>query len=352
MSKSNNQILEEIRLYGPALFEEIKRRVTEYATQPLDGNPDTHEQNKSRLKIEVDKLIASTQYDQKLSADKLWWHMWSKICIAGTRAEKAGNEIKSMEKYPLFKDFRNWNAKAYNFEKKEWKDFVHFWKNKYGKTNWLQKAKSDSSYKTELENHFVNSGQEVINLMTKSEASQYKGIQFSNLDSKMEKYLKCAEFLNNYEKNHSHINILEYIAQMPNVSAVDMDHTHKIFSNYVGHITAYHILMDLGFPTIKPDRVMVWLFYSLGWIESLKPGLNQKEVLDLYSNTTVTRETVDKALYFAKQLEGKIVSPIRQLDIWFVKYGQEKEAIFGITTNLEKKTPISEVFETIVKQQN
>lgn len=39
---------------------------------------------------------------------------------------------------------------------------------------------------------------------------------------------------------------------------------------YIGGITEYHLLTDLGFNVLKPDRVIARIFYRLGLIKSEK----------------------------------------------------------------------------------
>lgn len=81
--------------------------------------------------------------------------------------------------------------------------------------------------------------------------------------------------------------------------------------SFLGDITVYHFLTDLGFSVIKPDRVLMRIFKRLGFIE------NDKQFL----------ETVLHGRKFAESTGH----PIRYIDIIFVKYGQlGKSEKFGI----------------------
>lgn len=84
---------------------------------------------------------------------------------------------------------------------------------------------------------------------------------------------------------------------------------------YLGGITVYHFLTDLGFNVLKPDRVLSRIFYRLGLIDS---ELDYAGVIRAGRNIS-----------FATKL------PIRYIDIIFVVYGQvgEKKE-FGIVDGI------------------
>jgi DNA-3-methyladenine glycosylase I len=82
----------------------------------------------------------------------------------------------------------------------------------------------------------------------------------------------------------------------------------------LGRVTTYHLLMDIGMPVIKPDRVLCRIFQRLGLIE------NEGQLL----------KTVIHARKFA-QATGH---PIRYIDIVFVAYGQMESREFGITRGI------------------
>lgn len=80
---------------------------------------------------------------------------------------------------------------------------------------------------------------------------------------------------------------------------------------YLGDITTYHFLMDLGLNYVKPDRVLCRIFYRLGLIQSV----------------TSYDEVISVGRLFAKSTGY----PIRFIDIVFVNYGQkDKKEIHGL----------------------
>ncbi|MGB4843601.1 MAG: DNA-3-methyladenine glycosylase I, partial [Ferruginibacter sp.] len=72
---------------------------------------------------------------------------------------------------------------------------------------------------------------------------------------------------------------------------------------FLGGITVYHFLTDIGLPVLKPDRVLTRIFKRLNLIE------DERQLL----------KTVLQGLKFA-EATGK---PIRYIDIIFVTYGQQ-----------------------------
>jgi len=80
---------------------------------------------------------------------------------------------------------------------------------------------------------------------------------------------------------------------------------------YLGGVTVYHFLTDIGFNVLKPDRVILRIFKRLGLIES------EKQLL--------------KAVVIGRQIAKETELPIRYIDIILVKYGQQGESKeFGI----------------------
>ncbi|MCL4204728.1 MAG: DNA-3-methyladenine glycosylase I [Pirellulaceae bacterium] len=82
----------------------------------------------------------------------------------------------------------------------------------------------------------------------------------------------------------------------------------------LGQITTYHFLTDIGFPVLKPDRVICRIFKRLGLIES--------------------DEHLLKAIVHGKRFSQATGHPIRYIDIVFVAYGQVRSDDFGITRGI------------------
>jgi DNA-3-methyladenine glycosylase I len=85
--------------------------------------------------------------------------------------------------------------------------------------------------------------------------------------------------------------------------------------DYLGGVTVYHFLTDIGFNVLKPDRVILRIFKRLGLIE------NEKQLL--------------KAIVLGQLFSKHTEIPIRYIDIILVKYGQQGESEkFGLKNGI------------------
>lgn len=109
-----------------------------------------------------------------------------------------------------------------------------------------------------------------------------------------------------HDSFHNYINSFTPTASFENLMLLKEELEYRFY--FLGGITVYHFLTDMGLPVLKPDRVLTRIFKRLGLIE------DEKQLL----------KTVLQGLKFA-QSTGK---SIRYIDIIFVTYGQQ--AIGGI----------------------
>ena len=84
--------------------------------------------------------------------------------------------------------------------------------------------------------------------------------------------------------------------------------------SYLGKITAYHFLTDIGMDVLKPDRVIRRIFFRLGLLKS--EGETEKELLD--------------TVFVGHKFAHATSYPIRYIDIVFVGYGQVRSSEIGI----------------------
>ena len=88
---------------------------------------------------------------------------------------------------------------------------------------------------------------------------------------------------------------------------------------YLGGVTVYHFMTDIGLPVLKPDRVMCRIFTRLGLLE------NEDQLL--------------KAVLQGRKFAEATGHPIRYIDIVFVAYGQVQSLEFGLDHGVCLKTP-------------
>jgi DNA-3-methyladenine glycosylase I len=89
--------------------------------------------------------------------------------------------------------------------------------------------------------------------------------------------------------------------------------------HYLGGVTVYHFLTEIGMPVLKPDRVICRIFHRLGLIEK------EEQLL----------KTVIQGRKFAEATQ----LPIRYIDIVFVAYGQAQSLEFGLDRGICLLTP-------------
>lgn len=83
---------------------------------------------------------------------------------------------------------------------------------------------------------------------------------------------------------------------------------------YLGGITVYHFMTDIGLNVLKPDRVICRLFHRLGLLES--------------------EDQIFKAILEGRRFAKATGLPIRYIDIVFVVFGQVKSPNAGISKGI------------------
>ncbi|MEM5430573.1 hypothetical protein [Cupriavidus oxalaticus] len=344
------QINAEIYNIGPAMFNAVRNAVIQQGTTARTAAD--HASNKAKLSATVASILAEAA-PRDLDHRALWQVIWPRITYAGTRASKATAEIASMRAcVPLFGDLNHYVPGQYVFDKQEWLAFVHYWKGRqatsYGKQRWLERSKTQPDWNPAA--HFKRTTPQVWQILTKDD-NAYPGLMFSALPAKAEKYFTVAGFLHEHRAKGA-LQPLEYytgghvfhsghLTGEPWVQERSMLETAKgRFEQQLGQLTALHTMMDLGLKTIKPDRVMTYLFSRLGWLQTLPATMSKQQVVAAYLDPSVIREMTARADVLAASLDkAGFEQAHRLLDIWFVKYGQEPERSFGITVNLQNVGP-------------
>jgi hypothetical protein len=346
--RTSAQINAEIYNLGPALFEAVREAVLVQGTQAPSRAE--HEANQAKLNAAVASVLDDAR-PKDLDHDGLWQVLWRRVVYAGTLAAKATREIASMrERIPLFQGLRHYAPSDYAFDAGEWKAFAQKWKDRltsdWHKVAWIRLSKADPEWNPAADFSGAKTTPAVWKILTKDDAL-YPNLEFSSKGDKMQKYLDVADFLHRHQRAghtqplHEYTGGCEFSAQHVTGDAwlrerQMLERVRERFQKQVGMITALHVMMDLGLKTIKPDRVMTYLFSQLGWLQTLPDTLDKATVLDAYNNKEVVREMTARADVLAASLDrAGFAQAHRLLDIWLVKYGQEPEPEFGITVNLQ-----------------
>lgn len=108
------------------------------------------------------------------------------------------------------------------------------------------------------------------------------------------------EIINEYGSFDNYINSFKPRESLGNILVLRQDLINRF--SFIGDITSFHFMTDVGLPVLKPDRVMTRIFKRLGLIQ------DENQLL----------ETVIQGLKFSEETG----LPIRYIDIMFVNYGQ------------------------------
>lgn len=342
-------IEEQINLNGSNFMNSLIEIINENATKPDPYDVKIHQQNKQKLKNSIKEVCDLASLERSITYDEFWYQAYTKIFYAGTKADKATKEIESIKQNGVFNNFRNLNDESWNFDKNEWKSFCAYWKKELNtKSDWLKKAKMSNKWESTITHFFKITGNNAINLMTKSK--EYENIKFSSLAPKMCKYINLARKLIILEKDYK--NVIEYFTgKNYNYEPEKFWQIHGKFAELLGDITSLHLMMDLGFKNVKPDRVLTYLFYKLGWLESIEPNLSQERIVkNEYLNKKVWIDVINKAILLEKVWKSEYSNSLRAIDLWIVKYGQEPEESFGITKNLQREISIEEIYKEVISK--
>ena len=106
----------------------------------------------------------------------------------------------------------------------------------------------------------------------------------------IEKYSSFQHYVDSFEIKNSFENLMLFKEEI------------ELKFRYLGAITSYHFMTDIGLPVLKPDRVITRMFKNFGLIE------NENQLL----KTVVQGRKMSEAVYY----------PIRAVDIILIKYGQ------------------------------
>lgn len=152
------------------------------------------------------------------------------------------------------------------------KHFPHYCTvSKYGKDEIKKILSDDDMIKNERKiNAVVSNAKEIQNIMREN-ASFF-------------------DYLNKFEPEKSIDNLLSLKKDL------------QFRFDYLGEITVYHFLMDIGLDVLKPDRVITRIFTRLGLLKS------EKEYWE--------------AVKVGIEISKIVNKPIRTVDILFVQYGQ------------------------------
>jgi len=321
-------------------FDKFRAYLRAESTRPID-NSSYHEKNQKLFDDFFKKEIESAVYNPRTTFNQLFQHYWKKIYYAGFKAENASLYIKSIDEFQIFSDYKKLCGENWFFSKDEHKKY----KNSKKESN----SSKNLSFSALKELYFKNSGDEIVQLMTGLHPYYSQGLKFLKNPDKVDKIIKIAKKLNDISNDFGIKYPFEYFVGKDfidtNISNVDEPRFWEILKRFnfifnekeTNTITSLHLMMDLGFPCVKPDKVLTGIFYDLGFLDEL--GRDGSYILKKYaSEEKIYKKVIQIGLKLSKMikpLHGNNV--LRELDLYVVKFGQEPERHLGITKNLKKE---------------
>jgi hypothetical protein len=289
------------------VFERIYAAVMQEATRPQPYARDRHLANQAAFCAQLRTLAAAARLRCDMSADDLWWHVWTKIRYAGFRASYATGEICRLT--AVFGNFRTLGTDNWRFDPTE-----------------------------------AHHGCEVQNFLGKT--GRFANIRYSKLKPKLQKILVAAAKFRSFGADVRPLEAL-FGSGFDNGSDDAFWRAHSHLAEVVGYTTALHIMMDIGFDCVKPDIWLVRLMCRLGWIaDVLHPEASEDTIRKKYQTPDVAAAVIAAArlMVAALQKRGRSLS-IREVDFILVKYGQNPGE-FGIVRSLHRTwRPVQYVME-------
>lgn len=102
---------------------------------------------------------------------------------------------------------------------------------------------------------------------------------------------------------------------------------------YLGPTTSYHFMTDIGLPVLKPDRVILRIFFRLGLIDTHEG----KQLIDTPKGMklidTHKGEQLLKTVVQGRKMSEAVGCPIRVVDYTLWRFGQEGNGGFCLENN-------------------
>lgn len=325
---NRNEINEDIKINGIKIFDSLKEKVINDSTISLTNNTLEHESNKNKLKTEINKIIDESIFNLNISDEKLWQIIWERIRYAGIRASIATNEIKEYRKNNVFDDLKKFSLPEWDFDINEWK----LYKKSNDKKNFI----------------FKNIGFKSRDLLNKT--GNFSGLKIVSNFYKLDKTIRFARDFYKFRSNNINSPALNFFIgddfDINNLNSEKFWSIQKNFESYLGFITSLHVMMDLGLPTVKPDKILTYVLAKLSLLTVFESSVSREDVNKKYQKQAVAEDVINTALELSKNIKDS-KNPIREIDIWLVKFAQDPEPSFGITVNLEKTIDLCKLAENI-----
>jgi hypothetical protein len=310
-------------------FRSVRKRVFEEATLPFDGSTSGHRFNQQKFRACVQSICNASSLPKYGHGDScptsehftrgIWHQLWTKIRYAGFKAETASTEIRDIECY--FDDYRrfgsgDWDIQANGHEMIQGGPMVHAFLNRTG---------------------------------------PFRGKNTVRNVAKLERTIRLARSLAKHiDDGNSAISFVLRGSQPDDVWAVHRKLTKDTDS--LAALTALHFMMDIGLQVVKPDIVLTRLMIHWGWLQShfddVPDDISEADIRGKgpaygtryrYDKPFMYRRVIDLSLEIVRQISCEDLqadigwvtdNPVREFDLFLVKFGQLPEPEIGIVRTL------------------
>ncbi|TWU08365.1 hypothetical protein [Stieleria varia] len=309
-------------------YRVLRKLVVDEATRPTIDDAERHRQNQGLLKSSVASICDAADLgrygyckpnsDTTKYADRVWRQLWTRIRFAGIRSQIATNEIREIGSY--FDNYQNFISPDWDLE-----------------TRGYTLVSGGRIVHDFLNRESVFAGKQTIGNLPKLKRTV-------NLARKFEGAIRSGQAP------------IDFILGGYRPEQVWEIH-HRLIKDigYGGLLTALHFMMDIGLPVIKPDIVVTKLMVHWGWLQSrfadVPDDLSEADIRGegryggryRYDKPFMYRRVIDLAREIVARVSPETLkadigwvtsNPLREFDLFIVKFGQQPEKEFGIERTL------------------
>jgi hypothetical protein len=308
-------------------YRKVRKAVYEEATAPSNGSTAQHTANKQLFRGKVTELcnradLGLYRGNDEAIAHAIWRHLWTINRYAGIRAAIASAEIRDIEF--IFDQYTNFISPSWDIQAR-------------GHT-------------------LIQSGSDVRHFLDRT--GQFTGRQTIGNLPKLQKIVNLARRLKSFLDTRAPDRpVLHFITNGMSEDDVWAIHSYLLSLGYTADLTALHFMMDMGFQVIKPDIIISRLFLEWGWLRQILPklpanfsaselqGKGNHGVRFKYTAPTIYKPVIDLARQIVRETNQKDLiadigwatnNPLREFDIFIVKYGQQPQPSMGIVRTLRQ----------------
>jgi hypothetical protein len=318
-------------------YRSVRRAVFEEATRPASCSAAEHQANQNKLKLSIAEVCSKanlSHYSEqnRCAADRIWQLMWRTNRYGGIKNTIAKTEIAGIQ--AVFDDYEVFSTAAWNIEISR-------------QSQWNRRRNRSTP-------HFVvaSAGTQASDFLNRRGA--FRNAQTIGNLPKLRTVVAVARKLKLYMDNRpADAPPIHFVTGGHDPSDVWSIHRRLIDDvGYRSHLTALHFMMDAGFQVMKPDIVISSLFHSWQWLDLILPNpVTRAELKMKYTRPALYTPIIELsrkivAATSAHDLRDDIGwvtdNPLREFDIFVVKYGQVPDEDYGIVRSLSKSSSSAE----------